>query len=255
MKIPIIQNSDYFNSKTIVITGAGTGYGRALSIAFLSCNANVILIGRRKEKLEKTIELANNTNKALALSCDITNNDNLKYIKNKILNKYKSVDILINCAAIPPHNDASLSTASEQRWDNMMNINLKAQWLISKEMFTIMTNKIARILFFTSGAGWSDSNKVGLYNISKAALNSLTISMAKEFELDNPLKTVSINAINPEQAKTEMNYESNISPFEICEMVFKILSTIENIPNGKFFRRNGKYVGFGNTLEYEYELK
>jgi len=251
----MIQNSSYFTDKTIVITGAGTGYGRALAITVLSYGANVILLGRRKEKLQETIRLSNNQNKALPLECDISSIDNIQNIKQKISNIYNSIDILINCAAIAPDNDASLSVISEQRWDKMMNINLKAQWLISKELFSIMNNNIVRILFFTSGAGWNDANGVGLYNISKAALNSLTISMAKEYEINNPDKIISINAINPESAKTEMNTESNISAFEICDMVFKILSTKENIPNGKFFRRNGKYVSFCNTLEYEHELK
>lgn len=189
------------------------------------------------------------------MECDITNIQDINYIKNKILTLYTSIDILINCAAISPNNNASLSVISEQRWDEMMNSNLKAQWLLSKELFPIMKNKIARILFFTSGAGWADTNLVGLYNISKAALNSLTVSMAKEYEINNPHQTISINAINPGQAKTEMNYESDISAFVICDMVFKILATVENIPNGKFFRRDGRYVSFCNTSEYEYELK
>ncbi len=250
---------EYFRNKNIIITGAGTGYGRALSIAFLSYGSNVILIGRRESKLLETISLIEEDKLknaiVLPLPCDITSSEEIKNTIQKVKNKFETVDILINCAAIPAKNDANLTEISEKRWDDMLNVNLKAQWLISKAVFPLMKNKIARMLFFTSGAGWADTNGYGLYNVSKTALNSLTASMAKEYEINFPTKIISINGINPGEAKTQMNKGSEISPYTICEMTFRILSTTKNIPNGKFFHRDGSYIRFCNMKEYEYEME
>jgi len=251
----INNKNQYFKNKVIVITGAGTGYGRELSIALLSYEANVILVGRRIKKLQETVKLANYSNNAMTVICDITKINQIKNLKKQIQNRYDNIDILINCAGIPAHGNASLSKISEQRWDDMIDTNLKAQWLISRELFSLMKNKIARILFFTSGAGWSDTSGHGLYNISKTALNSLTISMAKEYETLYPSQNISINAINPGEAKTQMNTKSNIKASIICDMVLKILSTTKNIPNGKFFHRDGKYIRFCDSKEYNYELE
>lgn len=249
-----------FKNKNIVITGAGTGYGQALAISFLLSNANVFLIGRRMKKLKKTIEMANKIKKiksvAYPLVCDLTDAKAIELVIVAISSsKHQNIDILINCAAVAANNNALLSTIEESRWDTMININLKAQWLFTKNIFTLMTNQTKRVLFFTSGAAWANTYTYGLYNISKAALNSLSHSLAEEYKRIYPNNTISINCINPGEAKTEMNKESNISAFEICEMVFKILNTKKNIPNGCFFHRNGESIRFCNTKEYKLELE
>jgi len=254
------QFANSFYNQNIIVTGAGSGYGMALSVALLHYGANVILLGREENKLLNTIEIAQSFElgksiKPYVALCDITNMQNIEESIEKIKVKFGSIDILINCAAIPAANDASLSTVSEERWDDMMSVNVRAQWLISKEVLKLMNNKIARVLFFTSGAGWADTDGYGLYNISKAALNSLTVSMAQEYQNKYALKKISINGINPGEAHSEMNSGSQISPFIVCNMVFKILSTKKNIPNGKFFHRDGRYIRFCDIKEYAYELE
>jgi len=251
------MNNNKFANETVVITGAGTGYGRALSIALLNSGANVVLIGRRKEKLVETINIVKNinSNNYLIASCDITDIQSIENTINKIKNKFESVDILLNCAALAAKKNAKLSSITEKRWDDMIDTNLKAQWIITKEVFKLMHNKIARVLFFTSGAGWANTNGYGLYNVSKAALNSLTISMAEEYRENYPTKIISINGINPGEANTEMNSGSKIEASVICEMVLKIISTKKNIPNGHFFHRNGNSIRFCDSREYQYVLE
>lgn len=250
----------YFKGKQVVVTGAGTGFGRALVIALLVAGANVYLLGRRHEKLVETIKIAHKLThkigKAKCIKCDITDSHQLKSAIVNIQSSTTNIDILINCAAISASKKASLYDSQESRWDNMLNTNLKAQWAVSKEIFKLMENSnIARVLFFTSGAGWADTNGYGLYNISKAALNSLSMSMAKEYQERFPDKLISINCINPGEAKTEMNATSSISPYVICRMVLTILSTQKNIPNGCFFHRDGRHLRFCDAREYQYNLE
>lgn len=249
-----------FKDKKVVITGAGTGYGQALAVALLVAGAEVYLIGRRYEKLLETTKISDAligvTCHHKCIKCDLTDVHQVDSVVSEIKSFTHNIDILINCAGVPASNNASLLNATPIRWDEMFNINLKAQWLVSKRLFELMQNsKIARILFFTSGAGWADTDGFGLYNISKAAVNSLSMSMAKEYQSKFPDKVISINCINPGEAKTEMNASSSISAYSICSMVLTLLSTEKNIPNGHFFHRDGRHLRFCDAREYPYTLE
>jgi len=248
-----------FQNKNIVITGAGTGYGQALSIAFLYAGANVYLLGRRFDKLQETIDLADGvqplSSLAVPIQCDICQEIDIKKAVDAIAKTANSVDIVIHCAGIAAHDDGLLTLASSMRWDDMLTTNVKGQWLLAKHILPYMKGNSIRMLFFTSGAAWANTYGFALYNISKAALNSLTHSLAKECEVLYPTQIVSINGINPGEAKTEMNQGSDISAFEICPMVFKILSTQKNIPNGCFFHRDGSSLRFCDTREFLQELE
>lgn len=250
---------DYFQGKNIVITGAGTGYGQALSIALLYAGANVYLLGRRLEKLQNTIDLATQVQPlrsvAMPIPCDICQEIAITKAVDSIVKRTNSIDIVIHCAGVAAHNDALLSMASLNRWDEVFDTNVKGQWMVAKAILPYMKSDSIRMLFFTSGAAWANTYGFALYNVSKAALNSLVHSLAKECEVHYPTQRISINGINPAEAKTEMNQGSNISAFEICSMVFKILSTQKNIPNGCFFHRDGRPLRFCDTREFQQELE
>lgn len=250
----------YFKGKRVVVTGAGTGYGQALSVALLRAGAEVFLLGRREDLLAKSVAMANKggwgKGHGHCILCDIADVERIAIAVKKISATTKTVDMLINCAAVGASKDSDLLGVSSLRWDEVMDVNVKGQWLISKEVFNLMHHAtIARILFFSSGAGWANTVGCSLYNISKAALNSLSTSMAIEYQARFPGRKISINCINPGEARTEMNRSSSVSPDGICRMVFKILSTQENIPNGCFFHKDGGYLRFCDIREYEHELK
>ena len=249
----------YFRDKQVVITGAGSGYGQALAVALLVAGANVYLLGRRYEKLVETTKISDavvkNKCKYRCIKCDITDANQIESALSDIKSFTHTIDVLINCAGISASNNASLLDSTEMRWDEMFNINLKAQWLVSKKLFELMQNaSIARVLFFTSGAGWADTDGFGLYNVSKSAVNSLSMSMAKEYQNKFPDKLISINCINPGEARTEMNQGSKVSAYSICSMVLTLLSTQQNIPNGCFFHRDGRHLRFCDSREYQHSL-
>lgn len=249
-----------FYNQHIVITGAGTGYGRALTVALLAAGANVYLLGRRGDKLLETVgeaqRLEVHRGRSQCITCDITDLDQIQSAVRQIRLVSGTIDTLINCAALSAAGNATLLEASPMRWDEMFDTNLKAQWMVSKEILGCMQDAdVARILFFTSGAGWADTVGFGLYNISKAALNALSMSLANEYKNRFPDQSVSINCINPAEARSQMNSGSEVSAYSVCKMVLTVLSTRKNIPNGRFFHRDGRYLKFCDANEFEFRLE
>lgn len=92
---------DALKGKTIVITGGGTGLGKAMGIYFLKLGANLVITSRKQDVLQKTAdEMEEKTGgKVLAVACDVRENDQVENVLAKTLEKFGSVDVLINNAA------------------------------------------------------------------------------------------------------------------------------------------------------------
>lgn len=241
------------HGKQVWITGAGTGYGRAVSVALACAGAELFLTGRRKEMLLESVEEIKLRCDALApchiLPADITDPTQVKDAIKSITNETESLYGLIHCAAMPTKNNNNpLQNESVEDWEAMFRLNVTAPWVITREIFPhMMRGGSARVIFFSSGAAWAFSSGFGPYNVSKAALNSLTGSLAEELSGSYPGKDIQINAIQPGEARTEMNQGSDISPFAVVNMTLLLLSHPKGGPNGKFFHRDGRQLIWGQT--------
>ena len=91
-------------NRIAVVTGAGTGVGRAASLALMSAGFTVVLAGRRMEKLEETKKLGGNLGKSLAVSADMTDPDSIAALFAKVRDVYGRLDVLFNNAGMgaPP---------------------------------------------------------------------------------------------------------------------------------------------------------
>lgn len=242
------------------ITGAGTGYGQSIACALGLANCEIILSGRRTSKLEETIQLAENIGvKSSAyhvVPFDITKQDQVNSACSKIQQTVPRLDGIIHSAALPHEPGVSfpLSQCSLERWEETMKTNVTAPWYISRNIFSHMLNGPIRILFLSSGAGWAGTPGVGIYNISKAALNSLSHSFAHEYKCRYPQEDIQVNTLVPGEAFTEMNKGSSNSPFDLVEMTLKLLAQPEGGPNGYFFHQNGGYLTCGETGIYPHPI-
>ena len=93
-----------------------------------------------------------------------------------------------------------------------------------------------------------------MYNISKAALNSLGYSMAREYATHYPDIDIQMNIISPGEARTEMNQGSSVSPYSIVSIILLLLSHPKGGPNGKYFHRDGRHLKFAYSEPYERSL-
>ncbi|TAN61690.1 SDR family oxidoreductase [bacterium] len=240
--------------RSFLITGAGTGYGMAMSSALAAAGGTVFLCGRRKLQLQKSIESMRQldipTNNCHAVVCDVTDINGIKNLRDEIQRITPSLYGLVNSAALPPRG--SLQTETLDYWDSLMRTNVTAPWLLTKELFPQMAaGRAVRVLFITSEAGWAFTHGVGPYNVSKAALNNLSASMAGEYATGYPGVDIQMNALDPSEARTEMNQGSPYSPFAVVSMALVLLSHPAGGPNGRFFHRDGRHLQFTYSAPYD----
>lgn len=164
--------------KIAIITGGGSGIGLATARAFCQEGAKVILFGRRKEKIQKAADELDGS--AIAVQGDMTNNGDLDQLINETLHNFKGIDILVNNAGL--FNGAPLHEISDSQWDEMMDINIRSVFQLTKRVLPVMmAQKNGSIINISSILGLIAVPQVAAYNVSKGALNQFNRSIAVEY--------------------------------------------------------------------------
>lgn len=190
------------NNRVAIISGAGTGLGRAAAISFASEGADVVLLGRRKQKLEETaLIVKERTGKeALILQTDVSDEHQIQEAVTAVLQHWKRIDILLNNAAVLESGTVVKLTSNE--WQNQIDTNLTGPFLLSKAVIPAMRKaKYGRIINITSGLSWNGAGGYAAYSAAKAGLESLTRSLADEEHEHGIL----VNLYNPGTLRTEMH--------------------------------------------------
>ncbi|MBN4075719.1 MAG: YciK family oxidoreductase [SAR86 cluster bacterium] len=212
--------SDLLKDKIILVSGAGSGIGKAAALAYAHKGATVILLGRTVEKLEQVYD---EIEKAGAPQAAITpfdlagaNDDNYQELVNSIHANFGRLDGLLNNASIlgtlTPIQSYSLNT-----WNQVIQTNLNAQFALSKYCLPLLQEaENASIIFTSSGAGRKPYAYWGAYSVSKAATEAL--AQVLFLELENTSK-IRVNTINPGSTATKMR--SQAFPGENPEKVAK----------------------------------
>ena len=129
--------------KIAIVTGAGTGVGRAASLALMNSGFTVVLAGRRMEMLQETQRLGGNTGKSLCVSADMTDPGSIAALFAKVTETYGRLDVLFNNAGMgaPPVNFEDLTLA---QWQAVVNTNLTGPFLCTQHAFRIMKDQNPR---------------------------------------------------------------------------------------------------------------
>jgi NAD(P)-dependent dehydrogenase (short-subunit alcohol dehydrogenase family) len=171
--------------KVILVTGSGRGFGRAMAYAYALAGAKVVSVSRTVSELE-TLEknIKEKGGEVLTVPTDLTDDKAINALKDKVLDEYASLDVLVNNAATSPWKRFDEMTARD--WDLTIDVNLRAPFLLSKAFVGSMrergqgsiinvTSKSAEIGFLA---------EVG-YCPSKFGIEGLTQSLAMELQNDN----------------------------------------------------------------------
>ena len=165
-------------NKTAIITGGGSGIGQACAWAFYQEGANVILFGRREDKLKETAQELGS--RAMTVSGDMTRSEDLDRLVQETLSKFHRIDILVNNAGL--FKGAPLHEISDEQYDEMMNINMRAVFQLTRRVLPVMMEqKSGNIIHISSILGIIAVPQVAVYNISKGALNQFSRSIAVEY--------------------------------------------------------------------------
>jgi len=170
------------DGKVALITGSSKGIGLALAEVLAEYGAKVAVSSRSQDSVDEVAKnLRAKGHTVMAQACHVGDSEQRKILVNKTIETYGGIDILINNAAINPVFKG-LESMSEEIYDKMMNVNLKAAFDLSNLCFPYLKDsKGSSIINIASVEGLKPSFGLGLYGVTKAALIMLTQVQAKEW--------------------------------------------------------------------------
>ena len=210
--------------KVAIITGGGTGIGRAIALEFARAGANSTIASRNLGNLEKVAEEVKSMGKrCLAIATDIRIPEQVDNMVQQTVNEFGRVDIMVNNAGasfLCPVDDLS-----PNGWDAIVNINLKGTFLCSKAAGKVMIQqKAGKIINITSVAGIDGSPLMAHYGAAKAGVVDFTKSLAIEWANHN----ITVNAIAPGLIETEgVKAQMELDPDGVKEI-------LERVPLGRY---------------------
>ena len=188
------------NKKIVFITGATSGIGQATA-KLLSNNYDLILCGRRKERLIELRDYLSKKTNVIILSFDVRNKDEVSEKIKSLNEKWKNIDFLINNAG-NAHGMDYIFDGNSDDWDKMIDINVKGLLYVSKEILKIMVfNKRGHVINIGSIAGKEVYPKGNIYCASKFAVDAISQSM----RIDLNHKNIKVSQVNPGLVNTEFS--------------------------------------------------
>ncbi|MFD0681362.1 MULTISPECIES: SDR family NAD(P)-dependent oxidoreductase [unclassified Paenibacillus] len=170
-------------NKVALVTGGGTGIGRATCIALAEQGASVAVnYSRSKADADETVEwIINEGGSAIAIRADVSQDSEVREMVHTIVRQFGTIDLLVNNASITRHIPLDdLEAATEEVWDELYAVNVKGMFYCARAVAPWMKkNKQGAIVNVGSIAGLSGSGSSLPYAVSKAAVHGLTKSLAR----------------------------------------------------------------------------
>ena len=189
-------------SKVAVVTGAGSGIGRASALALLKAGYCVTLTGRRQQALEESIAAAGgDASRALACPADISRPDQVRAVFEQTVGRFGRVDVLFNNAGQNAPG-VLFEDLSFEKWQAVVDTNLTGSFLCAQAAYPALCDSgHGRIVNMASMAGRATSTLGGVhYTTAKAGVLGLTRHLAREWARDG----ITVNAISPGIVDTPM---------------------------------------------------
>ncbi len=189
-----------FAGKVVLVTGATSGIGKACAQAFNAAGAKVAFVGRNRTALQSVAqELEANGGDVLALTADLSLDSEAKELVPKVKDHFGGIDVLVNAAG---HiSSGTIETTSIDDWDKMMNVNVRAIFVLMQQALPSLIERKGNIVNISSVTGLRSFPGVLAYCVSKSALDQLTRCAALELAA----KGVRVNAVNPGVVVTEIH--------------------------------------------------
>ncbi|MBO3699898.1 SDR family NAD(P)-dependent oxidoreductase [Roseivirga sp. E12] len=204
------------SGKTAIITGGGSGIGKAMALAFAESGAKVHVLDSNKEAIEEVTQV----NGIEGQRCDVSNQNEMKQIIDQIASS-KGVDIMINNAGIA--HIGNLENTSEEDLDKIYAVNVKGVYNGMKAAISHMKSRGGVILNLASVASSVGISDRFAYSMSKGAVLTMTLSVAKDYVKDN----IRCNCISPGRVHTPFvdGFIAKNYPGKEAEMFEKLSAT------------------------------
>jgi len=218
-----------------IITGGGTGIGKATALLFAKNGFQVNICGRRPEPLEEVRSLAKQTGgEIIVTQADVSKRADVSRVVNASINAFGRIHVLVNNAGVDGQgyiheHDISL-------WEKIIAINLNGPFMMCREVIPHMRDaKKGHIINISSEAGLKIYEGSGAYGVAKNALNYL----GEIIQLENQDFNIRVDTICPGMVVTEMtrdlsnlNHKNSIFPEDLAETILWLVSLRDNIKIG-----------------------
>ena len=211
--------------KVILITGASRGIGRALAYGLAQDDSNNIIANYNKSEdkaNELKDELVSNGKNIETYKADVSKRNEVEEMVSFVINKYGKIDVLINNAGISFVK--MFTDVSDEDWNYVINTNLYSVFVTTQEVAkNMISRKSGVIINISSIFGVIGASCESIYSVTKAGIDAMTKSLAKEFSYSN----IRVNSIAPGLIDTEMNNDLSEDDIKALE---------EEIPLGRMGR-------------------
>jgi NAD(P)-dependent dehydrogenase (short-subunit alcohol dehydrogenase family) len=184
-------------SPVAIITGAGSGIGRATAIELAKTHGHrVVLCGRRREPLEETAKLAGN---GLAIEGDVSKPADVARLVEQALAQFGRIDVVVNNAGFAPVG--TVEELSLDKWRAILDTNLSAAFYLIKAVWPVFKRQRGGVIVNISSLAARDPFAgLGAYGAAKAGLNLLSLALAREGAADN----IRVYTVAPGAVETQM---------------------------------------------------
>ena len=193
------------NGKVAIITGAGKGIGKAVAIAYAKQGMSVCCIARTFSDIVSTVnEIKESDGNAMAISCDVTNYENVKEVMQKAYERYGRIDLILVNAGTDTEK-LPIDELDIAEWKRVMDVNLNGAFYTVKAAIPYLKrNGSGKIITIGSGMGHKGRADDSAYSCSKAGLWMLTRVLAQELSEYR----ISVNELIPGPVITDMGKDS-----------------------------------------------
>ena len=231
------------DNKVAIVTGGSRGIGAAI-VRLLAENDYTVILNYNKSEMQ-AMEIANQNSNIHIFQADVSNPKEVIMLINYTYNNFGRIDLLVNNAGIDLWK--TIDEVSEEEYDNVMNTNLKSAFIASKEVTPYMIKQHnGSIINISSIWGITGASCETVYSISKAGMDGLTKSLAKELAPSN----IKVNSIAPGIINTDMNKNFTIEELEKLneEIPLGKIGEPEDIAKAVLFLANSEYIT-GQVIE------
>ncbi len=188
--------------KVALVTGAGTGIGKAVALALLRADYSVVLVGRRSEPLDEVVKASGSGDRALAVLCDVSQPDAVRAAFDLAQQTFGRLDLLFNNAGVGAPA-VPMEELSFEQWQNVVNINLTGSFLCAQHAIRLMKAQSpqgGRIINNGSISAHAPRPNSAPYTATKHAITGLT----KSISLDCRKYDIACGQIDIGNAQTEL---------------------------------------------------